>query len=122
MKRTLTAQDIANDICADDNANWSWSGALALGEWLVEMDEECGTDTEFCRVGIRCDFSEYSCLHEWASDYFGRSDYAESEGWEIERDEDGQHDPESRDEAIRNHINDNGHLVEFDGGAIVSSF
>ena len=114
MKTTLTTQDIARELHADDNANWSWTGALALAEWLEEMDASCGQESEFDRVAIRCDFAEYGDLQEWAEDYFC--------DWKADLSIDDDDDDDDIDEKIREHINDNGFLIEFDGGIIVSSF
>jgi hypothetical protein len=117
MKKTLTTHDIANELKNDNNANWSWAGALALAEYLEELESDTGEEIEFDRVAIRCDFSEYSSLQEWATDYFGGEDKAKEELC-IE-----EYMPEDqKDDKIREYINDNGALIEFDGGIIVSSF
>ncbi len=119
MKKTLTASDIRNDLLADENAAWSPRGAQALAEYLTELDDECGTETDFDRVAIRCDFAEYESLQEWAEDYLVASDWEE---WVAEYTDDGELDEDALDEKIREYIHDNGHLIEFDGGVIVSSF
>lgn len=54
---------------ADDNANWSREAAEAIIEHLEQMEEDCGTEIEFDRVGIRCDWNEYGSAQEAASDY-----------------------------------------------------
>ena len=46
MKKTLTTYDIADALCQDENANWSRAGAFALAEWLEEMEESTGEETE----------------------------------------------------------------------------
>lgn len=114
MKTTLTTHDIAHALKSDENANWSWSGALALAEWLEEMEESTGEEMELDVVAIRCDFAQWASLQDWAEDYF--SDWKEDLG--ISEDD----DENEIDEKIKNHINNNGTLIEFDGGIIVSSF
>jgi hypothetical protein len=118
MKRTLTINDMASELAADENANFSYSGAMALAEWLEEMDEESGEDTEFDSVAIRCDFSECKSLEDWAKDYWGGSDQWKGMGIDL----DGDEDDDEKDDLIRSFINDHGHLIEFAGGIIVSSF
>ena len=113
MKQTLTTSQAAHILRADENANWSYRGAMALIEYFEELESDTGEEMELDVVAIRCDFCQYDSLQDWARDYFGRSDYAESEGWDLD---------EERDEQIREYIQDNGQLIEFDGGVIVSSF
>lgn len=62
MKKTLTTYDIADALYADENANWSRAGAFALAEWLEEMEESTGAETELDVVAIRCDFAEHDSL------------------------------------------------------------
>jgi hypothetical protein len=116
MKTTLTTYDIANALCADEYSSFTRAGALALAEYLEEMEGSTGEETELDVVAIRCDFAEYSDLVDWASDYFIQ--------WRGDLDIDPEleeGDPEI-DDAIRDFIHDNGILIEFDDGVIVSSF
>jgi hypothetical protein len=114
MKKTLTTYDIADALKQDDNANWSYKGAQALAEYLEQCEEDTGEEMELDVVAIRCDFAEYQSLQEWAEDYF--YDWKADLGIEESDDED------DIDGKIRQHIEDNGQLIEFDGGIIVSSF
>ena len=124
MKTTLSTWDIADALKRDENANWSHAGAQALAEYLEEYEESTGEDMELDVVAIRCDFSEYASLEDWASEYFSDTAQAadalgltiDMSGDEFEEDED------EIAEAIRSHIQDNATLIEFDGGIIVSSF
>jgi hypothetical protein len=108
MKLTLSTYAVADLLMSDENANWSRPGALALAEYLEEMEESTGEEMEFDTVAIRCDFSEYESLAKWAEEY----------GFNIDEDE----DEEAAEESIREYITDRGQLVEFEGGVIVSSF
>lgn len=67
MKYTLTTNEAVRLLLEDDNANWSREGATALVEYIDEIDP----DTEFCRVAIRCDFSEYKSAMDAAEDIYG---------------------------------------------------
>lgn len=120
---TLTTHDIARELQADNNANWSWAGALALAEYLEELEESTGEEMEFDAVAIRCDFAQYDSLQAWAEEYFGSED-KKIEELDIELDDDGDvsEDDDSIEDKIREFITDNGQLLEFDGGIIVSSF
>ena len=116
MKDTLTANRSAHILLQDDNAAWSYSGARALCEYLEQMEEDSGAEIEFCPVAIRCDFSEFESLEDWAKDYFS--------DWIVDLDIDVNEvlKDGSRDDKIREYINERGQLIEFDGGVIVSSF
>jgi hypothetical protein len=116
MKTTLTTSEAADILFNDKNANWSYAGARALAEYLEEYEESTGEELELDVCAIRCDFSEYSSLLDWAHDYF--SNALEELGF----DETEENDDDEVDEKIREYIQDHGQLIEFDGGIIVSSF
>jgi hypothetical protein len=116
MKKTLATYEIAEELMNYINANWSRAGAFALAEYLEELEEDLGESIEFDCVAIRCDFSQYESLQEWAHDYF-------SNAWqEMGFDETEEIDEDDFNEKIREYIQDHGQLIEFDGGIIVSQF
>ena len=116
MKDTLTTSQIADRLKADENAGWSYAGARALAEYLEQYEEDAGEELELDVVAIRCDYSEYETLREWAEGYFGEKEAKEK--FDIEKEEDW----EDKEKEIKEYITDNGQLVEFDGGIIVSAF
>ena len=112
MKKTLNTCGIADALCADPCANWSRAFALVLAEWFEEMEASTGAEAEL-------DFSEHGSLFDWAIDYFGGIAFI-PEGWvEIVN---GTNNTQIDEEAVREYIQDNGTLIEFDGGVIVSAF
>jgi len=115
MKTTLSTNQVAEALMADDNAGWSYAGARALAEWLEEFEESTGGEMELDVVAIRCDFSEWSDSLDWAIGYFG-------DDWKEKFDPENEKDEDEIDDEIREYINDNGLLIEFEGGIIVSSF
>ena len=60
IKRTLTTSEAAHILLADEYANWTYEGAMALSRYIEDLSEDMGEDVEFCHVAIRCDFSEYT--------------------------------------------------------------
>ena len=117
MKLTLSTYEAAERLFNDENSNWSRGGAFALVEYLEELEEDIGEEIEFCHVTLRCDFSQYENLIDWADDYFCTA------GGMLEAiNLDSTASEEEIDEAIRDYIRDHGTLLEFDGGIIVSSF
>lgn len=116
MKTTLTTTEAAHRLIDDTNANWSRAGAFALVEYLEALEEGTGEELELDHVALRCDFSEYSSLQDWAHEHF-------SNAWqELGFDETEEIDDEEFNDTIREYIEDRGDLIEFDGGIIVSSF
>tara|TARA_R110002051_G_scaffold322839_2_gene414487 strand:+ start:163 stop:534 length:372 start_codon:yes stop_codon:yes gene_type:complete len=123
MKDTLTTNQAAHILLQDDNAAWSYAGANALCEYLEEIEEDCGIEIEFCQVAIRCDYSEFESLEDWAKDYF--CDWIfdlDIEVNEVLKDGSRVYCCWTTEDKIRDYINDHGQLIEFDGGIIVSSF
>ena len=91
-----------------------------MAESLVEYEEGSGEEMEFDAVAIRCDFSEYESLQEWAKDYFGTDREGRGLKYHLSISEDA--DEDEIDTTIRGYVTDRGQLIEFDGGIIVSSF
>lgn len=114
MKITVSTSQAADELLKDSNANWSRAGAHALAEYLEEYEERTGEEIELDTCAIRCDFSEYSSLQDWAHDYFSNAHWDSMKRLMKENDK--------IDEKIRSYIQDHGQLIEFDGGIIVSSF
>jgi hypothetical protein len=108
MKETLTTNEIARKLREDENAGWSYAGALALAEYLEEVDREGEQEMEFDRVAIRCDFSEYTSATEAASDY----------AWEPDKD----NDEEQNEEAALDFLQNRTTAITFDGGVIIQNF
>lgn len=107
--KDLTTYEAAHILLDDEFANWSYGAAFALVEYIEEIEDETGEECELDRVALRCEFSEYGSLVEWADSY--GADLGEA-----------PEDDDERDEEIREYIQDRGTLIEFDGGIIVSEF
>ena len=120
MKTTLSTYAIAEALYSDENAAWTRTGSLALAEWLEELEDDTGEEMELDVVAIRCGFSEFTSLQDWIAEYYGKTlaEALNSAGIYME----GEEDEDEIDDLIRSHVNDRGHLIEFSGGVIVSSF
>jgi hypothetical protein len=120
MKDTLTTNQAAQILLADEYANWSRAGAHALIEYFEDFEEDMGEEIEFDAVALRCDFSEYASLEDWCSEYFGQSmgDLPPAEVMVYLQ----ESYVDTVADAIRQYIIENGTLIEFSGGVIVSSF
>jgi len=109
MKLNLSTYAATDILLKDGFANWSYEAALALIEYYEALEADLGESIDLDHVALRCEWSEYKSLLEWAQDYGADLDYAPE-------------DADERDEEIRSYINEHGTLIEFDGGVIVSSF
>ena len=121
MKTTLSTSDIARALKSDEDAAWSWNGAKALAEYLEQIEEDTGEEMELDVCAIRCDFSESESLQDWIVEYQG-VETLESALQRSGIDLDGDEDSEEIDDLIRSFIQDNGQLIEFDGGVVISNF
>ena len=108
MKKTLNTYEIAAALREDSNAGWSYDGSKALAEYMEEYEENTGEEMELDVCAIRCDFSEFASLQEWAESY----------GYECDKDA----DEDEQDEEIRQYVMNNTTLIEFSGGVIVADF
>lgn len=118
MKYTLSTYEAAERLFNDENANWSRAGAFALVEYLEELEEDIGEEIDFCPCGLRCDYSQYDSLEEWAEEQWPNNSEMLS-ALSLDSSED---DGNLILQAIREYIRNRGTLLEFDGGIIVSSF
>lgn len=108
MKQTLTTDQAANLLVADDNAGWSYAGARALVEHLESIEDDTGEEMEFDAVALRCDFSEYESAREAAEEY----------GWEPDEDADN----DDAEKAAAEWLADRTTVISFNGGVIVQQF
>lgn len=115
MKKTLTTYEVAHELMQDQYANWSRAGAFAIAEHLEQFEEEYGEQIELDVVSIRCDFSEFKDFVAWGEHHFGSLEAMNKELGLFEN-------PSDLDDLLSHMIVNEGQLIEFDGGIIVSSF
>lgn len=118
MKNTVTKSQF---IDAFENkgrgGSFSYAGFSALFDYLEELEDDCGTEIELDPVAFDCEYAEYTNLASFRDDYFADTKQAREE---LNADEDTEED--ELDELTREYIHDNGQLIEFEGGLIVSNF
>jgi hypothetical protein len=98
--------------------NFSRDAAMALFEYLEDLEEDCGEPQEFDRVAIRCGYSEYESAIRAAVD----------NGWKPmadTHDDDGNLRPSYEVEEENNQfaldwLRDRTSVIEFDGGIIIA--
>lgn len=101
MKTTLSTHEAANLLKTDPHANWSRGAAYALVEYLEQLEADTGTEMEFDRVALRCDFTEYDSALEAAEQYTIWCD--------------------TEEDALE-YLQDHTTVIEFDGGVVIGNF
>lgn len=120
MKQTMTTYQVADALVRDEYANWSIAGASAIAEHFERIEEETGEELEFNAVDIRCSWSEYENLQDWAFDFYGTD--RDGHDWQYHLNITKDMDDDEIDDLIRERIRESGELIEFDEGVIVSNF
>ena len=69
MKQTIRENEFVHAIVSDDYNDISYDGAIALFEYLEELEDSTGEEIEFDSVAIRCDWAEYENLDAVLSEY-----------------------------------------------------
>ena len=108
MKTTLSTSQATDLLKADSYAAWSRSGARALVEHLEQLEEDCGTEIEFCAVAIRCDYSEHDNALEAAKE----------QGFEPEEEE----DEDTMEASALDWLCDRTDVITFPEGIIIRNF
>ncbi len=101
----MTTYECAKALTHDEFASWSRGGAFALVEYLEQLEEDCGMSIEFDHIALRCEYSEYKSLQDFAEQFWLTSSQRLT-----------------RDEVIKDYIEHRSTLIEFDGGIIVQDF
>lgn len=70
MKQSITVSQF-HDAFRDMNRenNFSYEGRHALFDWIVDLDESCGTETELDVIALCCEFTEYNSFAEIQANY-----------------------------------------------------
>ena len=111
MHSNLSTTEAISLLMGDDNAGWSWGGAEALIKYLEELESSGGKSSEFDRIALRCEYSEYSTALEAAQDY----DFTPPENEDDE-------DEDVIEAAAIAYLEDRTTVIKFDGGLIIQQF
>ena len=130
MKNTYSTLEAVNELgkydCFD---SFTYEGTKALVEYIESIEEDCGAEIELDAVALACAYAEYENLIDYADDSF--MNWQEEFGIDYENPMTGETDTQSTFDCdghihetvlnnIEDYIRDNGELIEFDGGIIVS--
>jgi len=82
MKQTVSVSDFRDAFLIRQD-NFTYDGLGALYDWLIQLEEDSGTEEELDVIALCCDFSEYKDLAEFQGDY-NAEDYTSIEDIENE--------------------------------------
>tara|TARA_R110000824_G_scaffold36643_1_gene113634 strand:- start:983 stop:1315 length:333 start_codon:yes stop_codon:yes gene_type:complete len=110
MKQTINFSQFT-DAFRDHGRHdqFTYQAKRALFDWIEEMDDGCGTDTELDVVALCCEWAEYDDAVAAASEYCNTG-------------VDALTDDDDKNEAALEFLRDNTHVIEFDGGILIASF
>ncbi len=117
MKLDLSITEAAAILLDDEYASWTYRGAVALVEFIEDVE---GEDSDLDAVALRCEFSEYDSLLDWAECYWGTVNKVCQASIEFDWNEDTNE--QEKEEQLREYLSENTILIEFEGGIIVSDF
>ena len=70
MKQSINASQFDDAFISMGRGDqFSYAGRQALYEYLEQLDEDCGTETELDVIALCCEFSEYSSFEELQENY-----------------------------------------------------
>ena len=92
--KTLSTEEMINDLICDEYAGWTPQGARALAEYWEQLSDDLGEDIQWDRVAMRCEFTEFTSWDSICGSY------------------------ELDEEEIREQTT----VIEFDGGIILQEF
>lgn len=100
--------------------DFSRDAAMALFDWLEELESDCGDPQEFDRIAIRCEFCEYPSAMEAAQEYGWQPEADLYDADDNERPEDEI--KEENEEAALEWLQRRTSVIEFEGGVVMQKF
>ena len=112
MKETVNESRFIQAFLATRPEQFSRKALVALFDYLDQLEQDLGEETEFDPIGLCCEWTEYRDAIEAAEAY----------GWEAPEVEEGEERDDTSDRKALEYLQDNTHVVEFEGGVLVLNF
>ena len=112
MKETVDIHRFRAAFAALRPDNFSRPGLSALFEHLEELERDLGEETELDVIALCCDWTEYRDAIEAAEAY----------GWEAPEIPEGEERDDTSDRKALEFLQDQTHVVVFEGGVFVLNF
>jgi len=92
--------------------NFSRPALVALFDYLDQLEQDLGEEQELDVIALCCEWTEYRDAIEAAEAY----------GWEAPEIPEGEERDDTSDRKALEFLQDQTHVVEFDGGVLVLNF
>jgi len=69
MKSDVNFNTFCDSFTGDHADNFTYEGKRALYDYLIEYEDDTGTELELDPIAFCCDFAEYESLEEIKSEY-----------------------------------------------------
>jgi hypothetical protein len=69
MKQTMNEFDFKNEFKKIRPDNFSYDGLTALYNYLIQYEEDCGTELKFDPIAYCCEYTEYENFKEVKQNY-----------------------------------------------------
>lgn len=112
MKETVTESRFLEAFKTLRPDNFSRPALIALFDYLDQQEQDLGEETEFDPIALCCEWTEYADPIEAAEAY----------GWEAPEIPEGEERDDTSYRKALEFLQDNTHVVEFDGGILVLNF
>lgn len=112
MKETVTESRFIQAFQALRPNNFSRPALVALFDYLDQLEQDLGEETELDVISLCCDWAEYRDAIEAAETY----------GWEAPEIPEGEERDDTSDRKALEFLQDQTHVVEFEGGVLVLNF
>lgn len=112
MKETVTESRFLQAFKTLRPNNFSRPALVALFDYLDQLEQDLGEEQELDVIAICCDWTEYADPIEAAEAY----------GWEAPEIPEGEERDDTSDRKALEFLQDNTHVVEFEGGVLVLNF
>ena len=112
MKETVTQSRFIQAFATVRPNQFSRPALVALFDYLDQLEQDLGEETEFDPIGLCCEWTEYADPIEAAEAY----------GWEAPEIPEGEERDDISERKALEFLADQTHLVEFEGGVLVLNF
>ena len=112
MKETVTESSFLEAFKQTRPNQFSRAALVALFAYLGELEREEQEETELDVIALCCDWTEYRDAIEAAEAY----------GWKAPEIPEGEERDDTSDRKAFGYLQDNTHVVEFEGGVLVLNF
>ena len=112
MKETVTQSRFIDAFRQTRPNQFSRAALIALFDYLDQLEQDLGEETELDVIALSCEWTEYADAIEAAEAY----------GWEAPDVAEGEERDDTSGRKALEYLQDETHVVEFEGGVLVLNF